>query len=192
MEIQVTQLFENTGLYASWLSIILSIIISILGIVPSFFVTGANIGFFGFGYGLLLSIIGEALGAIISFYLYRKGLNKLTKKVPDNNKYLNRLQETEGITAFSLVLALRFAPFMPSGLITLVSAGSKMGILNFSIASTLGKIPALIMEAYSIKLILDWNWQGKIILGILSILILILVLRKKRRLAGKTQKRECS
>ncbi|QOV11179.1 TVP38/TMEM64 family protein [Viridibacillus arvi] len=186
MEIQIIELFENTGIYAVWLSIILSIVISILGIVPSIFLTVANIGFFGFGYGLLLSILGEAFGAIISFYLFRKGLNKVTNKVSVNNKILNKLQETEGIKAFTLVLALRLAPFMPSGLITLVSAGSKMGILNFSIASTLGKIPALIIEAYSIKEILDWDWQGKIILGILSIFIFILMFRKKRRLAGKT------
>lgn len=189
MEIQIIELFEDTGMYAVLLSILLSIVISILGIVPSIFLTVANIGFFGFCYGLFLSILGEALGAIIGFYLFRKGLNKVTNKVTNkvsvNNKVLNKLQETEGLKAFTLVLALRLAPFIPSGLITLVSAGSKIGILNFSIASTLGKIPALIIEAYSIKEILDWDWQGKIILAILSIFIFILMFRKKRPLDVK-------
>jgi uncharacterized membrane protein YdjX (TVP38/TMEM64 family) len=67
---------DTSGLLAIFVSIIINIIISILGVVSSFFITAANIGFFGFGNGLLISITGEAIGAIISFYLYRKGLKK--------------------------------------------------------------------------------------------------------------------
>jgi uncharacterized membrane protein YdjX (TVP38/TMEM64 family) len=71
MEGQVIHLFEISGYYALLLSILLNIIISVLGVIPSVFITAANISFFGFGYGLTLSILGEAFGAIISFYLYR-------------------------------------------------------------------------------------------------------------------------
>ena len=66
MELQILQWFENSRIYAVWISIFLNIIISVLGIVPSVFITAANISFFGFKNGLFLSILGEALGAIIS------------------------------------------------------------------------------------------------------------------------------
>ena len=181
MESQVIQVFEGLGLYAILLSIVLNIIISVLGVVPSFFLTAANISFFGFGQGLLISIAGEAFGAIVSFYLYRKGIKKVTGKVTVQSRWINNLKQTEGITAFFLVLALRLAPFVPSGIITLVSAGSKMGILNFSAASTLGKIPALLIEAYSVKAVLQFDWQGKMILGLLSIFIIVFVYMKKRK-----------
>lgn len=174
------QMFESSGLLAIFVSIIINIIISILGVVPSFFITAANIGFFGFGNGLLISITGEAIGAIISFYLYRKGLKKVKTKVTISNKYLTKLKQTDGIEAFILVLALRIFPFIPSGLVTLISAGSKVGYLNFSIASTLGKIPALLIEAYSMQQILEWDWQGKLILGLASFLLLALVFNKNR------------
>ena len=75
MEGYVLEWFKDIGFYAVGLSIILNIAISVLGLVPSFLLTAANIHFFGFGYGLLLSIVGEAFGAIVSFYLYRKGIN---------------------------------------------------------------------------------------------------------------------
>lgn len=180
MEGQVLQWFENSGYFALWLSILLNIVISVLGFLPSVFITAANISFFGFGYGLTVSILGEAFGAIISFYLYRKGVNKVKNKVTVTNKYLIQLQQTKGVEAFLLIIALRVFPFIPSGLVTLVSAGSKVGILNFSFASTLGKIPALLIEAYSIQQILNWNWQGKVILVMISIFILGLLIRKNK------------
>ena len=181
MEGQVIQLFENIGVFAVILSVALNILISVLGVVPSFFLTAANISFFGFSYGLVVSIIGEAIGAVISFYLYRIGIHKAKEKVSINNQFLIKLQQTEGITAFVLVFALRLAPFVPSGLITLISAGSRIGIWNFSVASTLGKLPALLIEAYSVQAILLWNWQGKVILGSISILIIFFLYRRKRK-----------
>lgn len=182
MEIQLLQWFENSSIiYAVGISIILNIIISVFGLVPSVFITGANISYFGFKYGLFLSILGEAFGAIISFYLYRKGIGKVKTKVKIRNKYLLRLQETRGIKAFILILALRIFPFIPSGIVTLVSAGSKVSIMNFSIASTIGKIPALFIEAYSIQQIINWGWQGKVILGILSIIILVLLFTRTNK-----------
>ena len=180
MEEQVILLFKDIGLFAVLLSVALNILISVLGVVPSIFLTAANIRFFGFGYGLLVSIIGEAFGAIISFSLYRLGLNKVQSKVSIQNRYIKKLKQTKGTTAFILVLSLRLAPFIPSGVITLVSAGSRMGILNFSLASTLGKFPALLLEAYSVQAIMKCEWQGQFIFGGLSILILLYFYRKKR------------
>jgi len=179
MEAQVLQWFEVSGLYAVCLSILINIVVSILGFLPSFFITAANISFFGFSQGLLVSILGEAFGAIISFYLYRKGITKIQNKVTINNKYLSRLQQTKGMEAFTLIFALRIFPLIPSGLVTLVSASSKVGIWHFSIASTLGKIPALVIETYSIYQILNWGLQGKVILGAVSIVILVLIIRKR-------------
>ena len=181
MEEQVILVFEDIGLFAILLSIALNILISVLGVVPSIFLTAANISFFGFGYGLLISIIGEALGAIVSFALYRLGLNRVQSKVFIQNPYIEKLKQTGGITAFILVLSLRLAPFIPSGVITLVSAGSRMGILSFSLASTLGKFPALLLEAFSVQAIMQWEWQGQFILGGLSISILIYLFRKRKQ-----------
>jgi uncharacterized membrane protein YdjX (TVP38/TMEM64 family) len=185
MEGQVLQWFENRGYYAIGISIFLNIIISVLGVVPSVFITAANISFFGFEYGLSLSILGEAFGAIISFYLYRKGINKVKTRVPFNNQYLDKLQQTNGVEAFSLIIALRIFPFIPSGLVTLVSASSKVGIWNFSFSSTLGKIPALLIEAYSISQILNWSLQGKVILGLSSLFIVGFLMKKIKGKDGK-------
>jgi uncharacterized membrane protein YdjX (TVP38/TMEM64 family) len=147
----------------SWLAILISLLVSIIiaiaGILPSTFVTAANIVYFGFQGGLALSITGEALGAIISFFLYRKGLKKLSQKSAgkQNLKLLDRLKDTSGGEAFVLVFLLRIFPFIPSGLVTLAASFSKMGTAAFAFSSTIGKIPALLIEAYSVHAVLGWE-----------------------------------
>ncbi|EDL66463.1 TVP38/TMEM64 family protein [Bacillus sp. SG-1] len=165
-------------------SILLNIIISILGIIPSAFLTAANIKLFGFEYGLMISFIGEVLGAIVSFILYRKGIQKFVHSQRINHRYLLRLRESTGTEAFLLVLGLRLFPLMPSGLVTLSGAFSKMGTINFAVASSLGKIPSIIIEAYSIQEVLIMSWKGKVILLALA-LFLIVSLWKRMNMSGK-------
>ena len=58
------------------ISIFLSILIAVIGVLPSFFITATNILFFGFWNGTFISFIGESVGAAIAFILYRKGFKK--------------------------------------------------------------------------------------------------------------------
>ncbi|HEO8418848.1 TVP38/TMEM64 family protein [Niallia sp. FSL W8-0635] len=173
------QLFQDNRSLAILISVITNIIISILGVIPSFFITAANITFFGLTFGIILSVIGEAIGAIISFWLYRKGFYKLNKHIGINNKYLTRLQNKSGWEAFNLIVALRIFPFIPSGIVTLISATSNVSLGIFALASSLGKLPALVLEGLSVQFILTTRWEIKIGLCILSILLLCII-RKNR------------
>jgi uncharacterized membrane protein YdjX (TVP38/TMEM64 family) len=181
LETQLTYWFENISHLAWLVSILLNVLIAVVVIFPSFFITAANIHFFGFSTGIMISIIGESVGAIISFILYRKGLEKIDEKLKMDSKYLKTLKETTGLKAFILTLGLRIFPFSPSGLVTLASARSQMGLLSFSLATTIGKIPALVIEGYSISEVLNWTWEGKVILLFISIAIVALYIYKKKR-----------
>ncbi|KAB7707555.1 hypothetical protein F9802_07360 [Bacillus aerolatus] len=165
------------------ISIILNIIIAISGVIPSAFLTAANITFFGFSTGLIVSIIGEAAGAVVSFILYRKGLHKLAPYVQTENKLLKKLKNTRGVEAVFLVLSLRILPFVPSGAVTLTAAFSKMNLLSFTIASTLGKIPSLFIEAYSVNHVLKLTieWQVGILLSILFLFACYQVWKRRHK-----------
>ena len=164
------------------LSCLANVIIALSGILPSAFITGANIAIFGFKMGLFVSTIGEALGAIISFYFYRKGLIKLSNRIQLKNKLLQKLQHTKGWEAVFLVIVLRTLPFVPSGVVTLFAAYSKMGIFSFSIASTLGKVPSLLIEAYAVERALNFSreWQ-LLIFGFIMIVWMIYLYGKRRK-----------
>ena len=175
----ILDIFREHQNLAVLISLGISILVAILGLVPSVFVTAANILFFGFWPGTVLSFAGEALGAIIAFFLYRKGFKKAAHHKLEKFPKLMQLVDARGNKAFWLILALRLIPFVPSGLVTFAAAIGQVGAVNFLLASSIGKIPALLIEAYSVYQVTEWGWQGKVILGVVAVVILIFALRRK-------------
>ncbi len=181
MEEQLVYYFNEYEHFAVPISIIANIIIAILGVVPSVFITGANILFFGFWQGTLLSFIGEILGAMVSFYIYRKGLKQISRIHLEKYPKLRKLIDMEGKEAFYSILSLRIIPFVPSGLVTFTASIGKVTLLIFAFASLIGKIPALLFEAYSVKQLVEFNWQGKLILTLVSIYVLYSLWKRKKQ-----------
>lgn len=173
-------LFREYQNLAIVISICISIIIAVLGVVPSVFVTAANILFFGFWNGMFISFLGEAIGAGVAFLLYRKGFKKATEKKLAKYPKTKRLINAEGREAFYLVLALRMIPFVPSGLITFAAAIGRISFITFTMASSLGKLPALFIEAYAVNEVANFGWQGKLILALVAVVLLYWVISKRK------------
>lgn len=172
------ELFTHYHELAFVISIILNILISILAFIPSVFLTGANIMFFGFWKGTLISFLGEAIGAWISFLLFRKGFRgKMRAKLKHYPKICNLLS-SQGMDAFWMIVSLRILPFVPSGLVTFTAAVGKVSAFLFVVASSLGKMPALLIEVFSVYHITAWTYTGKIILGVISVIMIIMLYKK--------------
>ena len=181
MQQQILQWFESSPQLAIIISLGVSVLIAVLGVLPSVFITAANILFFGFWQGTLLSFAGEALGAAIAFLLYRKGFQKLSQKGLDKYPKIKDLIDAEGKKAFGLIFSFRLLPFVPSGLVTFAAAVGKVGLLLFVAASSLGKIPALLIEAYSVYQVTEFGWQGKLILALAAVGIIYWLLKSRTR-----------
>jgi uncharacterized membrane protein YdjX (TVP38/TMEM64 family) len=67
--------FHEWGWWAVPFSLILSLVLHLIGFVPSVFVTTTNVLFFGPVFGGFLSWVGETLGSGIA--LYRYGFGKM-------------------------------------------------------------------------------------------------------------------
>lgn len=184
MESLLLQWLPESPFLVLLISISLNVLIAISGVLPSAMITAGNIAFFGFETGLLVSIIGEAVGAVISFIIYRKGLNKIISQEKAKNRFLNKLKKTQGMEAVILVLFLRILPFVPSGAVTLAAAYSKMGLLSFSVASTVGKIPSLLIEAYSVDQVLKLTFEWQIFIGILLVFAIVIYKLLKKKMAS--------
>lgn len=174
------QLFKEYQNLSIVISICISIIIAVLGVVPSVFITAANILFFGFWNGMIISFMGEAIGAGIAFLLYRRGFKKVAENTLDKYPKVKRLIDAEDKEAFYLVLALRLIPFVPSGLITFAAAVGKISFLTFIISSSIGKLPALFIEAYAVNAVSHFGWQGKLILALVAGVLLYWIITKKK------------
>ena len=178
MKQDVLQLFYQYPEYAILLSIAINVLIAVLGVIPSVFLTAANILFFGFWQGTLISFLGESIGAVISFLIYRFGFK--TKVATRIEKYpsAKKLLQAEGLTAFYLIVSLRLLPFVPSGIVTFTAAIGRVSLITFLIASSVGKIPALLIEAYAAYQVTSFGWQGKAILFLVAIYLLYLVYKR--------------
>ena len=146
------------------LSIFVNILIGISGVLPSYFVTGFNLSYFGFWSGLAVSFAGESLGAVTAFVIYRKYFkSSVNQKIEPYPKIVS-LVEMTGRDAFMMIIYLRVLPFMPSGLVTLGGAAGRVSLLSFALASSLGKIPAMLIETLTVYQVLEFNLVGKTIL----------------------------
>lgn len=181
MKEELLRLFQQHSQWAITISLLLSVVVAVLGVVPSVFVTAANILFFGFWEGVAISFAGETLGAVVSFLLYRKGFKKAATQGLHRFPKLQQLVNAEGKQAFGLIFSLRLLPFVPSGFVTFAAAIGKVSALVFVLASSLGKIPALLLEGYSVYKVTAFDTEGKIILAIAALLLLFFLLRKKQR-----------
>jgi uncharacterized membrane protein YdjX (TVP38/TMEM64 family) len=175
---QLIHLFRDHAQLAIMISLIISILVAVAGIIPSFFVTAANIIFFGFWAGIFISFLGEALGAVVAFLLYRKGFKQIAIHRLQKFPKAQRLLDAEGKEAFFLIIYLRLIPFVPSGLVTFAAAVGRVSALTFIIASSIGKLPALLLEGYSTYQVTAFSWQGKIILSVAGILLIWLSLKQ--------------
>lgn len=173
------QIFNEYSSIAIPISLFLSIIISLLGILPSIFITGANILFFGPIKGFIISLLGEVIGAAITFKVYRIGFKKGVESIGGKYKLIDALINSEGKRASLLVFEGRLIPFMPSGFVTLAASLSNINILRFSIATFIGKAPSIILEALVSYDLLNIS-ENYIRLGITIISLVVLAITLKK------------
>ncbi|MDR7313823.1 VTT domain-containing protein [Brevibacillus nitrificans] len=130
-------------------SIVLNIIISVAGVLPSIFLSGANAIVYGLVGGFFVSLTGEVLGATVAFLLYRYGLQK-SKGLKKLEKF-SWIQHINGASRFRKGLAivlLRMNPLIPSGVINLGAALTTISFADFLLATLVGKIPSMVFETF--------------------------------------------
>lgn len=165
------------------ISLTVSIIIALLGVIPSVFVTGANIIFFGPINGFLISLFGEVIGGVITFYLYRFGFKKKASSL-SKYKMIENIINSKGKKAAFLIFEARLLPFIPSGFVTLGAAISEITILPYFIATFFGKIPSIALEAIVSYDLININDNFiRLIITILSIILIYITLKKKKNIS---------
>lgn len=168
--------------HASWawvLSLLISIAVAIAGVVPSIFITAANLYFFGFWQGTLISMAGESLGAAISFLLYRYWFRTRMQTSLSHFPKVARLTQASGKGGAWLVIGLRLLPMVPSGLVTFAAAIGQLGFVTFVVASTVGKIPALLIEATLAAGLLQTSWPWQLAMAVAGMVLVVALLIRR-------------
>lgn len=127
------------------LLLFLNLGIGAIGFIPSFFVTAININSLGFVLGFILTFTGEIFGAIIGFHMYRWGFSKISPGWLSHSIF-KILKNSSPMHVFTLIILFRILPFVPSGLVTAGASLTTISGWRFISASSIGKVPAVILE----------------------------------------------
>ncbi|MEG6615650.1 VTT domain-containing protein [Peptococcaceae bacterium 1198_IL3148] len=144
--LNIANLISENSVAAALTSIALNVFISVIGVIPSFFLTATNIIVFGIHKGFLVSWLGEVTGAVISLLLYRWGIKSFNRLKPEQVKIFRLINQMTTAKQLYFLSLLRMAPFIPSGLINLFGALTTVSLIVFLLATALGKLPALMIE----------------------------------------------
>ncbi|MGE6370050.1 TVP38/TMEM64 family protein [Planococcus kocurii] len=168
--------------------LIANIVVGAVGFIPSALMTAINIQSLGLYGGATLTFAGEIFGALFGFYLYRFGFSKADPKWLIH-PFWQKFQRQTTKQVFSLVILLRLLPFMPSGFVTAGAALTTINGKKFWVASTIGKIPAVIMElavVYGLIQVVPKSVQYLLFGALLTVSVIIWLLTTKQKKAHQS------
>ncbi|MDP5275321.1 TVP38/TMEM64 family protein [Chengkuizengella axinellae] len=181
MEVETAaEWLREFGVWAVLISLIINMIIGVVGILPSLFLSGANVVVFGPVYGVFISVIGETLGAGAAYTVYRWGLRKW-KGDQLSWKWVKKLQGITRKKQAIVLLSARLAPMVPSGAATFAAAAVGMRFLDFLLVTFIGKIPTVLVESMiGYDLFYIQERYVNLIVTLVMIIMIYFVLKKRK------------
>jgi uncharacterized membrane protein YdjX (TVP38/TMEM64 family) len=145
----IAEWLRSWGVIAVAGSILLNVVISITGVLPSIFLSGANAIVFGLMGGFLVSLAGEVTGAVLAFLLYRWGVGKSGKlRKWSESKWVQRVNQSTRLKQMAGIVLLRVNPLLPSGFVNFGASLTRISLLDFLLATLIGKIPSMVFETF--------------------------------------------
>ena len=184
---KIVQLITEAGSAAVLISLSLNILISLLGVIPSVFITAANVLVFGLYKGFIISWLSEVIGALVSLLFYRWGIKSVGHVSSEQWQVFKIIDALSTRKQIYFLALLRTAPFIPSGIINLLSALSTITWSVFFIATAIGKFPALLLEvAFSYNLVYFSQNSIKLLITVIMAALLYWGIKKElNRLKGQ-------
>lgn len=145
--VETAQYIQSYGSLAVVFSFLLTLFVNAIGFPPAIIFSTANTLIFGIVPGIILSVIAETFGVTISFILLRFFFRDSAKKIIRKSKRLSSIDKYSSKNGFTVMLIARMVPYVPSGLLNAAGALSAMSLLDYFLASLVGKFPSTGIEA---------------------------------------------
>ena len=145
--VETAEYIKSYGSMAVAFSFLLTLFVNALGFPPAIIFSTANTLIFGIFWGIVISVAAETVGVTISFLLFRFFFRDLAKKTIAKSKFLSSIDKYSSKKGFVVMLIARMVPYLPSGLLNAVGALSSLSLLDYFLASLIGKFPSTGIEA---------------------------------------------
>ncbi len=116
-------------------------------IIPYPIIGGLIGAAYGPALGGFITWFGSSLASILMFLFVRYGYQDWGLKILHRYKGVAKVTALYENNAFLMILFSRMLPFIPSIIINIYSALSRVSFLSYAIASSLGKVPAMLLFA---------------------------------------------
>lgn len=169
------QWFQYTKDYSIFLTMFIATLFALFPIIP-FPIIGGIIGaMYGTLLGGFVTWVASTAASLIMFLFIRYVFQSWGLKIIHRYKKLEMITAMFERNAFITILVSRLIPFIPSIVVNAYSAVSRVSFLSYAIASSLGKIPAMLLFAVLGHSIVASNTEVIFVIAIYAILILLTI-----------------
>jgi uncharacterized membrane protein YdjX (TVP38/TMEM64 family) len=184
---ELLTLIKGGGILSIFISMLFVAICVFFPVIPFPVLAGVIGGVFGTTQGVIVSLTGAMAGTMGFFFLSRYGFRDYAQsklmnypKVQDYENFLNR-------NSFVAILTCRLVPIIPAPVVNIICGLSNVNWLIFFTASTIGKIPNILIlsyagASYSSNKLFSFGLYG----GYILILILINFVIMYRKMAKES------
>lgn len=170
---QIIDIFERYGSFGPLIAILLPLLEAFLPFLPLFVFVFANAASFGFWAGFFYSWLGSCIGTILVFIIIRKygqtRFFRFLNRHPRIESLISRMDER----GFGPIFLIFCFPFTPSALVNAVAALSRINMLDFILALTLGKavmIGTISFIGYDLRSFFYSPMKAVVVLGGIALL----------------------
>ncbi|WP_379966042.1 TVP38/TMEM64 family protein [Ectobacillus sp. sgz5001026] len=155
---QFVGIIKEGGMFSIWISMLMVAMGAFFPIVP-FPILGGIIGaVFGVWQGALISLAGGMLGTTVFFLLVRYGFRNVTKTYIMKYETIKKYEAIMLKKPFLAVYLSRMIPVIPATVVNMTWALSDVSIYAFFVASSLGKIPNILLVNYAGSIFMHHQW----------------------------------
>ncbi|MGG2200866.1 TVP38/TMEM64 family protein [Paenibacillus validus] len=165
--------------------IIIATLMALFPVIPYPVVGGVIGAAYGPALGAVITWAGSATASMLMFLFIRYGYQEWGVRILHRHNSLGKITALFEQNAFLAILFTRLIPFVPSILVNIYSALSRVSFAAYAAASSLGKIPAMLLFALVGDHLMTEPGNIVITIGIygvfLGLIVLIYHLWKKKR-----------
>ena len=167
--------FQQTQDISIYLTMGIGTLFALFPIIP-FPIIGGIIGaMYGTFLGGFVTWVASTAASLIMFLFIRFVFQNWGLKIIHRYKKLEMVTEMFERNAFITILVTRLIPFIPSIIVNAYSAVSRVSFVSYAVASSLGKIPAMLLFAVLGHSLVSTNREVFFVVAIYAAIILMTI-----------------
>lgn len=184
--------------------LLLLYVVSCVLLLPLNILTPVAGAVYGFAYGVLLVSVGITLGASASFLLGRHVLHRRVEHLIAQSPRLRGIERAVSRNGWKVVALARLCVFVPFRLSNYIFSLANISLIEFSLATWLGTLPAVCFYVYSGSVVgsllelqedgalTQFDWRFHVPAIILSVTLLVFASNKARAIVSEIDREAIS